>query len=135
MGKTKTLNRLANDVAVALQKHVRLKAANSNGFVTCITCGLQRHWKESDGAHYISRTHQATKCMEENIHPSCKRCNMLNDVFVQEAYTAFMVDMYGQEFVDEIKALARKPFKHDRISLEAQLKDLKARNKELEDAL
>jgi hypothetical protein len=135
MPKTRTLRKLVDDLAVAIQKHVRLKAADGMGYITCITCGLKRHWKEADGAHYISRTHQATKCMEENIHPSCKRCNMINDVFVQEAYTAFMVDMYGQDFVDEMKLLAKKPFKNDRIEVGAQLKDIKRRNKELEDAL
>lgn len=127
-----TLRSEVDKLAIALQKHVRLKAADSEGYITCITCGARKHWKQSDGAHYISRTHQSTKCIEENIHPSCKRCNMINDVFVQEAYTNYMIDMYGKDFVEELKILAKKPHKSDRIEVHARLKEINKLNKELE---
>ncbi len=133
MAAKKNLRKLVDEVAVLLQKLVRLKAADANGYVSCVTCGVRKHWKEADGAHYISRTHQGTKIVEENIHPSCKRCNMLDDIFVREAYTEYMIDMYGQEFVDELKILARTPIKHDRGEMEDLKKQHAKQIKEMED--
>ena len=130
--KKKTLAKLVDEVAVLLQKLVRLKAADSEGYLTCITCGVVKHWKNADGAHYISRTYTATKIEEENIHPSCKRCNLLDDVFVRDAYTKHMIGMYGKEFVDDMKVRARKVFNHDRVTLEELKKEYRKQIKELE---
>ena len=59
--------RLVDEIAKKLQKLVRLKAADENGMVKCWTSGESRHWKEMQGGHFISRKHQRTKIMEENI--------------------------------------------------------------------
>lgn len=135
MAKKKSLSKCVGDVAVLLQKLVRLKAADSEGYITCITCGEKKHWKNADGAHYISRTWTATKIDETNIHASCKRCNMLDDVFVRDAYTEYMNDMYGKDYVQDLKDRARKPHKHDRGELEQLTKEYKAQIKELERGL
>ncbi len=138
MAKTKTLRKLVDDVAVALQRHIRLKAADIHGYVHCCSCGVRKHWKEVDGGHFISRTHQATKIMEENIHPQCKGCNLRSgkgDTLVTLAYRNYMLDMYGEGFVIEMEGMARHPAEHFRPDLEDQLKELKAKNRELESQL
>lgn len=89
------------DAAVILQKYVRLKAADENGYCTCVTCKKVSHWKELQGGHFIKRKHISTKLMEENVHPQCGYCNghlRGNDIL----YTLYMVDMYGREFVDDL---------------------------------
>lgn len=135
MAKKKALRKLVDDYAVALQKHVRLKAADNNGFCECWSCGVKKHWKEMDGGHYISRVHQSTKILEENIHPQCKGCNLRSgkgDTLVTLNYRENMLDMYGEEFVLELEVLAKQPKKHSRPDLEEQLKDIRKRNRELE---
>ena len=133
MAKTKTLNQLANDLAVAMQKHVRLKAADSNGLCQCVTCGKRKHWKEMQGGHFIERG-KAHKTLEENIHPQCPYCNQygMKKASVVLAYRRYMVDLYGEKFVKFLEDTANDVVKRFRPDLVAEIKDLRARNNELE---
>ena len=139
--KKKTLRALIDDVAKLLQKHVRLKAAvaaNKNGFIECVSCNKWFHWKDMQGGHWIERGKQATKIMEENIHPQCKGCNqygMRHRTHVREGYSKFMRDMYGDDFCDQMLIDSKKPVKYFRPDLEDMVKDLRKKNKELESQL
>ena len=139
--KKKTLRALIDDVAKLLQKHVRLKAAvaaDKNGFIECVSCNKWFHWKDMQGGHWIERGKQATKIMEENIHPQCKGCNqygMRHRTHVREGYSKFMRDMYGDDFCDQMLVDSRKPIKYFRPDLEDMVKDLRRKNRELEDAI
>lgn len=139
--KKKTLRALIDDVAKLLQKHVRLKAAvaaDKNGFIECVSCNKWFHWKDMQGGHWIERGKQATKIMEENIHPQCKGCNqygMRHRTHVREGYSKFMRDMYGDDFCDQMLIDSRKPIKYFRPDLEDMVKDLRKKNKELESQL
>ena len=136
--KKKTLRALIDDVAKLLQKHVRLKAAvaaNKNGFIECVSCNKWFHWKDMQGGHWIERGKQATKIMEENIHPQCKGCNqygMRHRTHVREGYSKFMRDMYGDDFCDQMLVDSRKPIKYFRPDLEDMVKELRRKNRELE---
>ena len=136
--KKKTLRALIDDVAKLLQKHVRLKAAvaaNKDGFIECVSCNKWFHWKDMQGGHWIERGKQATKIMEENIHPQCKGCNqygMRHRTHVREGYSKFMRDMYGDDFCDQMLIDSRKPIKYFRPDLEDMVKDLRRKNRELE---
>lgn len=139
--KKKTLRALIDDVAKLLQKHVRLKAAvaaNKDGFIECVSCNKWFHWKDMQGGHWIERGKQATKIMEENIHPQCKGCNqygMRHRTHVREGYSKFMRDMYGDDFCDQMLVDSRKPIKYFRPDLEDMVKELRRKNRELEDAI
>lgn len=136
--KKKTLRALIDDVAKLLQKHVRLKAAvaaDKNGFIECVSCNKWFHWKDMQGGHWIERGKQATKIMEENIHPQCKGCNqygMRHRTHVRETYSRFMRDMYGDSFCDQMLVDSRKPIKYFRPDLEDMVKELRRKNRELE---
>jgi hypothetical protein len=136
--KKKTLRALIDDVAKLLQKHVRLKAAvaaNKNGFIECVSCNKWFHWKDMQGGHWIERGKQATKIMEENIHPQCKGCNqygMRHRTHVREGYSKFMRDMYGDDFCDQMLIDSKKPIKYFRPDLEDMVKELRRKNRELE---
>jgi len=136
--KKKTLRALIDDVAKLLQKHVRLKAAvaaDKNGFIECVSCNKWFHWKDMQGGHWIERGKQATKIMEENIHPQCKGCNqygMRHRTHVREGYSRFMRDMYGDDFCDQMLIDSKKPIKYFRPDLEDMVKDLRRKNRELE---
>ena len=139
--RKKTLRALIDDVAKLLQKHVRLKAAvaaDKNGFIECVSCGKWYHWKNMQGGHWIERGKQATKIMEENIHPQCAGCNqygMRHRTHVREGYSKYMRNMYGDDFCDEMLTSSRKPKKYLRADLEDMVKDLRNKNKEFESEL
>lgn len=134
--KAKSLAKVVDDLAVAMQKHVRLKEADSMGFCTCWTCGTRKHWKEMQGGHFIERS-KAHKVLEENIHPQCPYCNHygMKKASVVLTYRRAMVDMYGEKFVSNLEATANNPVKRYRADVLAELKDLRARNRELEAGL
>ena len=129
--KAKTIAKLVDDAAVLLQKLVRMKAADDNGYCQCVTCGQMNHWKNSQGGHFISRRYTATKLLEENIHPQCYGCNgpRAKDGIVTVEYTNFMTDTYGREVVDyllihknETKKYARDEIAEVSAEIKEQLK-------------
>ena len=89
-------------------KYIRQKFADSNGNVTCITCGKVDHYKSMHCAHYIERAAKNTRWLEENLHPACPSCNVYRKEFHKREYTLYLIDMYGREKIDELKAEARK---------------------------
>lgn len=134
--KTKTIAKLVDDAAVLLQKLVRLKAANGNGYANCVTCGESWHWKELQGGHFISRRYTATKLLEENIHPQCRGCNGFKskDGIVTVQYTNYMTDFYGREFVEELLVMKNITKKYTREEIaeisrgfKEQIKDIESR--------
>jgi hypothetical protein len=131
VAKKKTIAKLLDDNAVLLQKLVRMKAADSEGYITCITCEAKVHWKKADGAHFISRKYGHTKDCEENVHASCKQCNGWPDNYTYENYDSYMVAMYGREFINELKILSKIPKKRYRSELLEEKEELKRRVAEL----
>tara|TARA_R100000541_G_scaffold12033_1_gene20327 strand:- start:1716 stop:2135 length:420 start_codon:yes stop_codon:yes gene_type:complete len=90
----------------ALQKLVRLKAADDQGFCACVTCGHVSQWNVGmQGGHFIAKGKGGTNewaLIEENVHPQCAGCNGFRMKYgnAEAAYTLYMVDMYGREQVD-----------------------------------
>ena len=123
--KTKTIAKEVDDVAKLMQKLVRLKAADDNGYVKCCTCGVVRLWNDRmQGAHFIGRGKLATKIMIENCHPACASCNQWahkTTLGILE-YRRYMVGMYDEDAVDELEALSRTIKKYNR----AEVADIKS---------
>lgn len=129
--KTKSITRrrrsnakLAEDCAIDLQLLVRLKAANKEGQCQCVSCGVVKHWSDMQGGHYMGRSAIATKLLEENIHPQCRRCNLRSSTS-HVGYTLYMLDMYGKEFIEELKQMAARDFKWSRNDIEQLHSDIK----------
>ena len=114
--KTKTIAKLVDDAAVLLQKLVRMKAADDNGYCRCVTCGVTKHWKEMQGGHWISRRYTATKLLEEQVNPQCAGCNgpRAKDGIVTIEYTNYMIDMYGRDYTDSLLILKNVTKKYTR---------------------
>lgn len=129
--KTKTVAKLVEDAAKELQLLVRLKAADDNGYVSCVTCGKTSHYKDGmEGGHYIPRGKMATKILEENIHPQCTYCNRFNAENAKLAYRRWMDDYYGPEFVEELERMAKEPKRWYRAEVEEMIKDFREQIKE-----
>lgn len=130
--KKKTIAKLVDDLAVLMQKYVKLKAADSNGYVQCVTCKTIKHWKEMQGGHFIGRKWTATKLLEENIHPQCPCCNgPLRGNMIQ--YTLFMQDTYGRDFVDELETMKHQTRKYTRGEIEDLNREINDKIKGLKD--
>ena len=108
--KSLTIAQEVEKAAVLLQKLVRMKASDDNGYCQCVSCKRVAHYKTMDGGHYFSRRHSRLKLYEEQIHPQCKRCNMMmSDPMVQDAYRDYMIEMYGVRRLKALKKLLYLP--------------------------
>jgi hypothetical protein len=132
--KPKTAAKLVNEAAELLQKLVRMKAADDDGLCACVTCGKSEHWKDMQGGHFIERGKSYSKLLEENIHPQCPYCNQFGmmKTSVMLTYRAYMVDMYGEEFVQHLKFKADEnaPVKRYKADMLDMVDDLNAQIKE-----
>lgn len=55
--------------------YIRLRDADSNGIVRCITSGRMVNWKDADAGHFISRRYMATKYDERNVNAQSRHDN------------------------------------------------------------
>ena len=109
--KKTTVAQEVDKAAKLLQRLVRLKASDDNGYCQCVTCGKIDHYKDMQGGHFIPRGRTVFKLFEENIHPQCPSCNLygMKTTKIQEAYRIYMDDMYGARRIRAMQRLAWRP--------------------------
>lgn len=138
--KLKTLPRLIEDCAETLQRLVRVKAAvaaNNGGYIKCVTCGKVDHFNNLQGGHFIERGKTSVKIIEEQVNPQCNQCNAWNmkkTSYVME-YRRFLVDTYGEKWVQDLIAQSKQVKKYTRAEVETLHTDYKTRLAELEGML
>ena len=132
--KLKSIARLVDEAAVLLQKLVRLKAADANGFVKSFTSNTVLPWQEMQGSHFIQRNRTATKLLEKNVHPqtSAENCYEMKTAHGVLKYRRAMVAMYGEELVREIEDMADSPKKYNREEVAELTAEFKRQIKEHE---
>ena len=106
--KKSTVAQEVEKAAKLLQRYVRLKASDDNGYCHCVTCGKLDHYTAMQGGHFYSRRHTVFKLFEENIHVQCPACNQwgMKTTKIQEAYRIYMEDMYGTRRIRAMQRLA-----------------------------
>lgn len=80
--------------------------------VACCSCGKVRPWKSMDAGHFISRSSGGSSGVyldERNVHAQCRSCNRFKEGNKVEYYN-FMLKKYGQNIVDELRALDNKTY-------------------------
>ncbi len=107
--------------------YIRLKYADDNGYVSGVTCGITKHYKQMQAGHFVPQAQgDACRYIEENIHPQDYRCNInLGGNGIE--YNAFMLNTYGQEKIDELRKLSRTTAKlslDDLLEIEREYKEL-----------
>jgi len=90
-------------------EYIRLRDANSQGYVSCITCGKYFYW--SDGhhincGHFISRKRKSVRFNEINCHGQCVTCNYHNHG-EPDIYRYRLVEIYGKEVVENLESESR----------------------------
>ena len=102
------LSTLVTKADTLASRYIRQKYADHAGNVTCISCDTVLHWKDAHNCHYIERAKKPTRWLEENLHPGCPSCNVYRKEFHMREYTIKMIDLYGRDFVDELREMAKK---------------------------
>lgn len=127
--KKSTVAQEVEKAAKLLQRYVRLKASDDDGYCHCVTCGKVDHYTAMQGGHFYSRRHTVFKLFEENISVQCPACNQwgMKTTKIQEAYRIYMEDMYGARRIRAMQRLAwRASPKFDReevIQFQRELKE------------
>jgi len=95
MTSLKTANRIYNEL-------IRLRAANDQGMVICITCGKSMFWKGGDAqaGHFL----HGLDFIDNNMHVQCVHCNQY-DTDSKYAYMLFMLDTYGKKEIEQLRFL------------------------------
>lgn len=59
-------------------KYIRLRDADEDGYVECITCGSKNHLSENktDAGHFVESDRLSVRYDEWNVHGQCKSCNL-----------------------------------------------------------
>lgn len=109
-----------------VSRWVRLKDSK-DGYCTCVTCGWTGEVSSMQAGHWIPKAQGSAIYFEiTNIHPQCYRCN-INLGGNGPEYYSYMLQTYGQEELDRLKALAKTSVKFtvkDYQEIEAKYKDL-----------
>ena len=120
--KTKTSAQLKQECYKAAQKLARLSEADDNGYCTCVSCGVVKHYKEMQGGHFIPKANSSYWALdvELKIHAQGPACNMWGMKYGSAAqqYTLWMEDMYGRDFVQEMLSKKSTPVKRYKADYE-----------------
>jgi len=81
--KKPTISKLKKELDKVFSQYVRLASADHT----------EKHWKEIQAGHFMSRKHSATRWHLDNVKPQCVKCNMFSQ---GEQYR------FGQELGDEV---------------------------------
>lgn len=111
-------------------KYIRLRNADENGNVTCVTCDRKFHWKEVHAGHFMSRRHKNTKFNEKNNQVQCISCNSYNGG-EQFKYGLFLDREYGEGTAQELMMLSRITCKLSDIDYREMNKEYKIKVKQL----
>ena len=125
VSKAKRIKKLRTKCWEVMSLFTRLKFADSQGFVSCVTCGKRSHYTKMNAGHFI---HGALDYNEINVNPQDVRCNKwLHGNLIQ--YTTYITLKYGPEMVKILQTEAAKKIKYTEEELEKILIEL---NKKLE---
>ena len=133
--KKTTVAQEVEKAAKLLQRLVRLKASDDNGYCQCVTCGKIDHYKAMQGGHFIPRGRTVFKLYEPNIQVQCPSCNLwgMKQAHYVLRYRQWMVDYYGERRVKAMERLAwRASPKFDREEVIQFARELKEQVKEEE---
>ena len=99
--KIKTRSYYVKKLDAVFSQYIRLRKADPNGYVACVTCGKMAHWKEMQCGHYETRGSYGTRWDEENCHVQCYGCNVARKGNYP-AYSRYLIQVYGADILDKL---------------------------------
>lgn len=121
MAKDKSLSTLIKEADEVFSKYIRRRDADPKHpfYLRCFTCGKAERIEFAQAMHFIDRDQMAVRYDEMNVHGGCEACNCF-DPYHKERYTVKMVEKYGANAVEDLKARARglqKFMRHELIEI------------------
>lgn len=126
-------NNLISDCDIWFSKYIRLKYSNENGFVRCYTSDKEMRWQDAQCGHFISRSHLATRWLEDNARPQSEYDNCHLHGNLQEFEKRLEAEKSG--IVEWLKDQAREISKPTLDELKAIASDFRWKTKLLEKKL
>jgi hypothetical protein len=115
-------------------QYIRRKDADSNGIVSCISCGTRKHWKTVDCGHYIPKSISLSLRFDErNNHSQCTSCNLWKHGNAPQ-YALALQKLYGPGILEELDTFRRdnQGFKLSRTDYEELIEKYKVKLAELD---
>lgn len=107
------------------------KRDTKNGYGKCCSCGRLTAFEDGDCGHFINRKWRSTRWDESNSHFQCRRCNRFDEGNAA-GYALFILDRYGREKVDYLRAVSRETARFTDSEGELMIAEYKQKIKALE---
>lgn len=115
--------RLIKKLDSLFSKYIRRKDS-INDIAKCVTCGVERHWKELQCGHFQSRTHYSTRWNELNVGVQCISCNIFKNG-QQYLFSRYLDKTYGEGTSNELFLKSQKLAKFTTNEIEELIKKYK----------
>lgn len=102
--KTKKKTDLRDKLDRVFSEFIRLRDADENGYVCCISCGKIDHWRKIHCGHFVNRGHTSTRFNEKNCNGQCVTCNSY-DEGNNIGYTRGLIKKYGPGIIQELEII------------------------------
>lgn len=122
--KARSLSSLEKTADKWFSLYIRLRDADENGMVMCVTCGKIAHYKEMDCGHFVTRNHKMTRFMEANCNVQCTACNQFKKG-EQYLHGQYINNKYGDEQANYLVYISKKPLKRTRTDFEYLIEEYK----------
>jgi hypothetical protein len=132
--KARSLSSLEKIADKWFSLYIRLRDADENGMVKCVTCGKVAHYKEMDCGHFVTRNHKVTRYYEENCHPQDTFCNRYKhgEQYLHGQY----IDLrHGDGTAEYLMFVSKQPVKRTRTDFEYLINEYKQKAREQADKL
>lgn len=109
---------------------IRTQGASTAGMNRCVTCGVEKHWKELQAGHFIAGRLNSNLFDERGCHPQCSLCNVVK-AGNGPRYYQYMLKIYGQDVIDELlqqNDTTRKWLPGELQSIAAKYREINQRN-------
>ena len=126
--------RLVRLIDTYFSKYIRMKYSD-NGICTCISCWIEKPYKEMHNAHWISRWCYKYRWDEENCQPACPSCNTYRKEMHMREFTIKQIDRLWRKKIDKMRKEALKKYSPWIKVLENILEEVKIKFKNQEKLL
>lgn len=129
MPKQKSIGQLEKITDKWFSYYIRLREADENGMVSCVTCGKRLHWKEVDCGHFRTRNKKIHRYSEKNCHVQCTYCNQFLKG-EQFKHGLYIDRKYGQGFAEFLTSTEHQICKRSRMDFEQLIIEYKQKAKQ-----
>ncbi len=121
---------LIHDIDFVFSRCVRMMYADKDGYCECYTCGNRKHWTLQQCGHFIKRGNTVVRWSFRNSRVQDKNCNE-NLHGNLEVYKQ-RLNEEEPGLAEQLKEMAREPYKWTRDELKQLLLELRAKLKTIE---